>query len=379
MTAFRKAASAPDQAMRSRSSDVPAGSMHGTHLAHSAFWIMTRRVTLMAASVDAAFLVLFLLLDSPWLAWLNVVSIALYLGAWWCLKRRINQPALLMIWIEVIGHATIGTLLIGWEAGFFYYLFLFIPAIVVGRGRRTPVVLLTFLLVFYLGLHALARSTGPIEPLESDLAVSFVHGFNVIIVFSMAALTANHYYGTVRRAERRLMKMATTDPLTGLVNRRSLIAQADTFIRQGNADAQSTALVLADIDHFKRVNDQYGHEAGDHILEQVANILNRVARSGDIVARWGGEEFLIFLPSTGLDSALLLAERIREAVAAEALDHAGTSIQITVSLGVAELTPDEPLGEAIARADRGLYASKTGGRNRVSDGKPNTGQDPLMA
>ncbi len=342
--------------------------MDGTHLAHSAFWIMTQRVTLMAASVDAAFLLLFLMLDSPWLAWVNVVSITLYLGAWWCLQRRINQPALLMIWIEVIGHATIGTLLIGWDAGFYYYLFLFIPAIVVGGGRRTPVVLLSFLLVFYLGLHALARSTGPVQPLASDLTVSFVHGFNVVVVFSMAALTANYYYNTVRRAERRLMKMATTDPLTGLFNRRSLIAQADASIRQGSADAQSTALVLGDIDHFKKVNDRYGHEAGDAILEQVAELLNSVARHGDIVARWGGEEFLIFLPATGLDSALILAERVREAVAAQALDHAGTSIPITMSLGVAELAPGEPLGAAIARADRGLYASKTDGRNRVSVG-----------
>lgn len=340
--------------------------MKGIHLAHSAFWIMTRRVTLMAASVDAAFLVLFLVLGSPWLAWLNVVSIALYLGAWWCLQRRINLPALLMIWIEVIGHATIGTLLIGWDAGFFLYLFFFVPAVVVGGGRRTPVILLSALLVFYLGLNALARWTGPMQPLASDMAVSVVHAFNVIVVFSMAAFTANHYYKTVRRAERRLMQMATTDPLTGLVNRRSLIAQADESIRQGDADAQSTALVLADIDHFKQVNDQYGHEAGDAILEQVASLLNRLARRGDIAARWGGEEFLIFLPATGLDSALALAERVRKAIAEQALYHAGTPIPITMSLGVAELAPGEPLGEAIARADRGLYASKTSGRNRVS-------------
>lgn len=370
MNAFRTTDPKPDAAARPRSSDLPASAMSGVHLAHSAFWLMTRRVTLMAASVDAAFFVLFLLLGSPWLAWLNVISIALYLSASWCLQRRINRPALVMIWIEVIGHASIGTLLIGWDAGFFYYLFLFIPAVVVGGGRRTPVVLLSSLLVFYLGLHSLAGSWGPLRPLADPRGIWLVHGFNVIVVFTMAALTAQHYYNTVRRAERRLMKMAATDPLTGLANRRSLIAQADAALHDEAGAPNTTALVLADIDYFKQVNDRHGHEAGDAILAQVAQLLSQIARSGDIVARWGGEEFLIFLPATGVDSAFALAERVRHAVADTALEHAGTSIRITMSLGVAEVAAGEPLGQAIARADRGLYASKTGGRNRVTVGGP---------
>ena len=92
---------------------------------------MTRRVTVMAAGVDLAFVFLFLAFGSPLLAWLNVVSITMYAVAYWLLGRRINGPAVVLIWIEVLGHAAIGTLLIGWDSGFHYYLLMFIPAIVV--------------------------------------------------------------------------------------------------------------------------------------------------------------------------------------------------------------------------------------------------------
>ena len=126
---------------------------------------MTRRVTVMAAGVDLAFVFLFLAFGSPLLAWLNVVSITMYAVAYWLLGRRINGPAVVLIWIEVLGHAAIGTLLIGWDSGFHYYLLMFIPAIVIAntRGYAAPMVLA--LLAYYLGLEALSDHYGPLTPL----------------------------------------------------------------------------------------------------------------------------------------------------------------------------------------------------------------------
>jgi len=338
----------------------------GSHLAHSAFWIMVRRVTLGAATVDLGMLFLFLALGSPVLAWINVASIALYGIAYWLITRRINTPAIMIIWIEVLGHAALGSLLAGWDSGFHYYLLMFIPAIVVS-SRKGHLVLVAVLLAFYLGLHAVCRHYGALQPL-SDVGLAIVHGFNVTIVFLMASYTARFYYATVRRAERKLVEMASRDPLTGLANRRHLLALAEHEIARTRRSGEPLSLIIADIDHFKRINDQRGHETGDQVLRHVAATLTNLCRAQDVVARWGGEEFLLLLPGTNAEAATMLAERIRASVATSPLPGDDAAVTITLSLGVALLKPDEEVAGAIARADRALYRSKEGGRDRVTAG-----------
>lgn len=335
-------------------------------LARKAFWVMTRRVTVMAAAVDASFIPLFLLLGSPLLAWINVATIALYAAAHALLRRHRNGAALVLIWTEVVGHSALGTWLIGWNSGFHYYLLMFIPAIVVGRGRRrvTPVLLLA-LFAFYIGMYELSRRHGAQAPLDAS-GLSIVHAFNVAVVFAMAAYTARYYYGSVLRAERRLEDQAATDPLTGLSNRRRLASLAAERIAQARQAGGPTAVVIADIDHFKRINDTHGHDAGDRVLVHVADLLARNSRAQDLLARWGGEEFLLVMPTSGLDDALAVAERMRHAVARQPAGHGADAIAASVSLGVAELRSGESLEAAIARADRALYASKDAGRNRVT-------------
>ncbi len=335
-------------------------------LAHKAFWIMSRRVTVVAAGVDLALLGLFTVLGSPLLAWLNVLSMAIYAAAYWLLLRRANLAALVLIWLEVTGHAALGTWLIGWDSGFHYYLLMFIPAITVSAGRQLrPALLLLALFLFYLGLHALSQHFGAQAPLGAQ-GLAVVHGFNVAVVFCMAAYTARFYYGTVRRAEEQLQAQAATDPLTGLSNRRNLIARAERSLADARLTGRPTALVIADIDHFKQINDRYGHDAGDQILVGIGALLLRASRAHDVVARWGGEEFLILLPDTSAEAAEALAERVRSAVAARSMHHAGVAINATLSLGVTAVQPGEALSSAIARADRALYRSKDTGRDRVT-------------
>ena len=337
----------------------------GSKLAHGAFWIMARRVTLVAAVVDLAFLVLFLVLNSPILAWLNLASISLYVGAYWLLTKRVNTAALVLIWVEVLGHAAIGTMLIGWDSGFHYYLLMFIPAIVVSARVRATILLVLLLLIFYLGLHAMSRTVGVLTPLNAT-GLMFVHGFNVAIVFAMASYTARFYYSTVRRAEKKLVELATQDSLTGLSNRRNLLSLAKHEMARARRTGEPTALIIADIDHFKQINDQRGHDAGDRVISDAGGLLLRLCREQDIVARWGGEEFLLLLPATGVAAAAAFAERIRLAVAAIEVTHADARIGFTLSLGVAIMGADELLSSAIARADRAMYQSKALGRNRVT-------------
>lgn len=162
---------------------------------------------------------------------------------------------------------------------------------------------------------------------------------------------------------------ALSDGLTGLANRKGFdLALADCLTELG-PDVRGPSLLIGDIDHFKRVNDTYGHLFGDRVLQTVAKILKATIKGADVAARFGGEEFIILLPNTRLEDAERLAEKIRNTVAQSRIRRQGSdeSIEsVTISLGVTSYHAGESASELIARADRALYASKTAGRNRVS-------------
>lgn len=342
---------------------------------HSAFWVMTRRVTLLAGCVDAAFLVFFLAVDSPLLAWLNLLSISMYGGAYALLARRRNLPALLLIWTEVVAHAVIGTLLVGWDSGFHYYLLMFIPAIVVSGSWRLVTAPLVVLFLFYLGLHAAGHALGTLAPL-GDTPLQMLNVFNVSIFFAMASYTARFYYELTRKSERKLRELATRDALTGLSNRRHLLDLALPAIAA--CSHESVSLVLADIDDFKQINDSHGHDVGDLVLIHAGGLFREVCRTQDIVARWGGEEFLFLLPGSSGDDALDFAERLRARIANAPVEHGGEMISFTLSMGVATLAVHETLDDAIGRADSALYRSKSEGRDRVTSAWPPHVDTPAM-
>ncbi|MBQ0958465.1 GGDEF domain-containing protein [Ideonella sp. 4Y11] len=165
-------------------------------------------------------------------------------------------------------------------------------------------------------------------------------------------------------ALQRAMDLATRDPLTGLLNRRAMIerieAEGSRLARQG----QSAAVLLLDLDHFKQVNDQHGHAVGDEVLRQCARKMLAALRQEDLMARWGGEEFLALLPGADRTAAMQAAQRLRAAVAAVQLATAPT-LRPTASIGWAPWSPSQPLAGAIAEADAGLYRAKSAGRDRV--------------
>ena len=127
----------------------------------------------------------------------------------------------------------------------------------------------------------------------------------------------------------------------------------------------AVSIIMCDIDHFKRVNDTYGHNAGDAVLEHVANILKDCVRESDTVYRWGGEEFIIFLAKANLDQSAMVAERMRKRIEDSTCTFEGTDIKITMSFGCSEMTPDISVEENIKIADTRLYIAKETGRNQV--------------
>ncbi len=166
--------------------------------------------------------------------------------------------------------------------------------------------------------------------------------------------------------QQHLSHLATEDPLTRLLNRRGLEDAMQVSLAHAGRRGLATSAVMVDIDHFKKVNDSFGHDTGDQVIRAVARLIQRMSRASDVVARTGGEEFLLVLPDTGLEAARVLAERIRTAIGDHPLLVDQQRIAITVSLGVACAEGDADLDELSQEADRAMYMAKRGGRNRVA-------------
>lgn len=245
----------------------------------------------------------------------------------------------------------------------------------VGRGQ--------WLLVAGLGIEAAVLGGRALLALSSSAAATsilqgsvlqtatFMGTFSVVLISTMGFV-----FMARDRADENNRIMAAVDPLTGVANRRSLIAALDRDASRAVRTRESIALMMVDIDHFKRVNDRYGHPAGDQVLCHVVNVLQARVRAQDLVGRYGGEEFMVLLPDTTLLGAEQLARelcrevadsrcRIRAADGTEASD--GVSIAVTVSIGVfgGRLDPGDSWDMLIAAADRALYEAKEKGRNRV--------------
>ncbi len=171
----------------------------------------------------------------------------------------------------------------------------------------------------------------------------------------------------------RLLRSGFTDVLTGWNNRRYLTVRLGEELARARRDGTTLVCLMLDIDHFKKVNDTWGHAAGDAVLRELAQRIEGEVRASDVAARYGGEEFVVLLPDTTVDAASNLAERIRTAVSSSPIDlPCGESITITASIGIAEVSPRpaesdlKTMGDAlIARADLALYAAKSAGRDRV--------------
>jgi diguanylate cyclase (GGDEF)-like protein/PAS domain S-box-containing protein len=214
---------------------------------------------------------------------------------------------------------------------------------------------------------AIRHRTGEMVPIELkalDLGVDDgVHYFGAFLVDLRA-----------RRAEEaktaalltQLEQEAMTDPLTALPNRRSYDAELARVAARSRRNKSPVSVGVADIDHFKEVNDTYGHPVGDLVLCEVGKAIERAARGTDFVARTGGEEFGMLFPDTAIEMARLVAERMRKAVEdASVTTPDGASIRVTISIGLASLAPEAAPDQALASADAALYQAKDQGRNRV--------------
>lgn len=171
----------------------------------------------------------------------------------------------------------------------------------------------------------------------------------------------------INNLQARLQEQATRDALTGLYNRRYCDETLERELARCQRDGQELSVLMIDLDHFKQINDRYGHQAGDEVLRALAHLLNEQVRTSDVACRYGGEEFLVLLPGAGLESALQRAEAWRRAVASVPVRHGSDEIRATLSIGIATYPGQGETSKTLLRAaDMALYQAKVDGRNRTS-------------
>lgn len=239
-----------------------------------------------------------------------------------------------------------------WIPAFFGLKFLWFG---IDAGRRTATAYLVLLALLPIPAEALGR-----------LPVGSVYGLSMLLLASGVSIFIYHVLGRTLiqfGAEKRAMEhLAVIDHLTGVANRRGLHNKLTEELARAQRYGGRFSVLLLDLDHFKRINDQHGHQIGDQVLIEFVKVLEEECREADMMGRWGGEEFLAILPQTGAQKSAEVASRIRKAVAKHEFHDA---FDVTVSIGVAECHAGEPIERLIARADEALYKAKERGRNRV--------------
>ena len=331
-------------------------------------------VAVIAGVAHLIFLLMFWAMGVMELVALNVISVAIYVLALRWVRQRPFLTEVLM-GLEIILHGLIALYLIGWASGFHFYIMLIIPIALVSGGLSERESMLARWVggvgagVLCLVIDVYLRFGHPVHVLPPAV-LSGLRTFNLAGTLAILGLLSTVYRQLILQAESVLRYQACTDPLTQLHNRRSVLDvlshEAGSFLRQG----RPLSVILADVDHFKAINDKHGHHAGDTVLQAVAQVLTGTVRQMDHVARWGGEEFLIVLPGTGGDEALAAAERLRAQVAAHVCQSAKGPIPVTMTLGLAEMRTGDTVEQLISRADQALYEGKQAGRNRVVVDKP---------
>ena len=202
--------------------------------------------------------------------------------------------------------------------------------------------------------------------------MSFIRLTVASLILTFIIYANERSLATARRQEQlaleELRKLSTLDELTQIANRRSLNKELSSMIHRADRYESPLCIALFDIDNFKQINDQYGHLAGDAVLQQLADIVKHELRCTDILGRWGGEEFLVILPQDDLTSTRLMSEKLRQTIAKTVFT--GTEGHITCSFGITQFEKSLNLDQMIERADKALYLAKDAGKNKVMTYKP---------
>jgi len=312
------------------------------------------------------FIPLFFWLDVPELAIFNIFSAVLWLLGYYLNRAAHHREAIIIVAVEGIVHAAMATFYLGWDSGFHYYFLPVILFIFINHRQSIQVIILEAMLIFlgYIGLYLYTHQaeysvSNPLYVLDG------LRYMNIAVNFAALGILGYFFRVGSIQAERKMELLATTDTLTQLFNRRKMLEMIEQEIIRFQRDSKTFLIVITDIDHFKNFNDTYGHDCGDYVLQQVSKLMKEYLRKQDVVARWGGEEFLIMLPDTDMGGGLQAVEKLRETIANTHYEYKGNEFSVTMTFGVTAYDGSCDVDTCIKHADEVLYAGKRGGRNRV--------------
>jgi len=334
------------------------------------YWHIGFYALVLAGVTHFLFLLVFLYLDLSFLVLLNIVSIGIYL---YCifglgLKALEEKDESLIGWLtylEILIHGVIVTLFLGLESGFQYYIYtlILIPFFVSTYTVKIRVFRIVMAIVAIVLLDVWGHRHSPFIALESG-TIEFLHYMNLTLVLIIVAVISYFYSTNESIYCDTLLEQSNTDHLTDLYNRHYVSEFFKNSWRHRRHKSQRYALLLMDVDHFKKINDSYGHRGGDMVLVKLATLLKECVKHSLIVSRWGGEEFLIVLEDGSLKELKALAEHLRECVASTSMMEK-ERLFITMTFGGAVSGEDESFEEVFERADKALYQGKNSGRNKV--------------
>ncbi|MGB5996560.1 MAG: GGDEF domain-containing protein [Marinomonas sp.] len=338
----------------------PASTSFANNLKQKAFIFNIASVT--GALVHSLFIALFSYLEQPFLAWFNVLSVLLWLSTFWSNKHHHHGLSAAIMCGEIIVHAFLATKLLGADAGFQYYLWPM--ALLIVAVPVLPVVSSTILGILNMLAFGVFSVLFKVQLPELIPHYQALYIFNITfasIPFILIAAIARCLF---ENQFLKISQLAEHDELTQLFNRRFAQRMLQYYFSRQKFNTHPFCIALVDVDNFKQINDDLGHDAGDEALVKIAQYLSNSLRESDICSRWGGEEFLFILPNTHTDIIQKRLEDMCEKMP-EAVQIPNWDAPISCSIGLVQAKQGESLEETFKRTDSLLYQAKNNGRHQV--------------
>ncbi|MBR2597073.1 MAG: GGDEF domain-containing protein [Clostridiales bacterium] len=309
----------------------------------------------------------FFLCKASILIWFSIPTLLVYILGYVLISKDRLDIYVRLVYFWITFYMCLCTFCLGYKIGFHLYCFSMIPIIFyteymadkLGRTKVNAFVASSIIAICYLLSTGYTAFKGPIYPVDNSIAGAF-WTFNSVIVIAFLVFYSRLMLSLIGDYENKLKDAALIDKLTGLYNRHYMMEKLEKTVN----DSGPKFVTMIDIDDFKKINDRYGHNAGDYILINVARIMREVCKDSDI-SRWGGEEFLIYSSGNLRAKGLPMFETLRQRVESEDFVFGEEHIKVTITSGMAEYTSDSSVDKWVNAADDNLYTGKKTGKNKV--------------
>ena len=306
------------------------------------------------------------------------LTVVAFIGGiiWTCLylltKSSYRKLAYYLSLLEFFFFSIFFVLKIGWDSGIYFQLLLLLPLTIINvQLQRKVRILICGITIACLGalypISHILRQDVSIPAIFNQILFMFnlllSSAILVVISFSSEAEKALAHL-EIYSANQKLMTLANTDPLTNLLNRRIMMTYIEKEKEKVDQGGKSFSLIMMDVDNFKQINDEYGHDAGDFVLLKLGELIRAGVRANDLISRWGGDEFLIMLLETELNNCEIVAEKIRLRVVNSPFIYQDFEIPVTITLGISICDRESGVGNSLRKADLALYKGKQEGKNR---------------